>query len=120
MLRERGDVLSQAIRQLPPEISAVREGFDALAPTAERVAAIFDDLTVGIVDTAAEERALNLINTELHGGLTTTAVDLETLVRNANLVNPAISSAVDSMHGFIGVMEGVQTEFQSVEVFRIW
>ena len=71
--------LTESIRALPPEIAAVREGFDALAPTAQRVAEVFADVQTSFVDLEEEERALNLINSELHGGLTTTAVDLETL-----------------------------------------
>ena len=54
---ERAVALSGAIRELPPEITAVRDAFDVLAPTAVRVNVIFDELNTSLVDTGAEAQA---------------------------------------------------------------
>ena len=63
---ERTVAYTNAIRALPPEITAVRTEFDVLAPTAARVNAIFTDYnetlnafvaTSGIVITSLEDEA---------------------------------------------------------------
>lgn len=112
---ERGQALQETIRELPPEIAAVRMEFDVLAPTAARVAEVFRNVQTAVVDTAEEQRALNLVNSELHGGLLPTAEALQLTAHNAALVNPEISQAADSMREFVEVMDNVQTEFMTVE-----
>ena len=111
---ERTEALSGAIRELPPELTAVRTEFDVLAPTAARVAAVFKDIETSVVDLEEEERALNLINSELHGGLTTTAEALQLTAHNANLVNPAISQGVESFRNYANIIGDVNLAYDDI------
>ena len=105
---ERGEALSNAIRPLPSELSAVRGEFDALFPTADRVNAIFTEFNetlgqftikpfiISLVDAQEETETLSEITRQLIQDLQ----DLEGLAdarsnigrrtdpHNANLVNP--------------------------------
>ena len=132
--RERGDALKSTIRELPPAITAVHSGFDALAPTAARVNALFTEYNEtlgryvavsGIVVSSAEEeaKALDAV-TQQFIQQTQDAKALahvqevltqRTDAHNASLVNPAVSDATDSMRDYIGVMGDVQSEFKTVK-----
>lgn len=111
---ERVETLTGAIRELPPAITAVRNEFDPLAATADRVNAVFEDLTVSVVDLTEEERALNLINSELHGGLTAIAFELETTAHNANLVNPAVNDAAESVRAYASELDSARFSSESL------
>ena len=92
----------RSIRGLPPEIAAVRSDFDVLAPTTERVAAVFDTLNTSLVSSQNEVNALDAVTQQILQDLQ----DLEGLahvraviadrtdVQNANLINQSIAEAV--------------------------
>ena len=123
---ERVDVLTSAIRGLPPEITAVRDGFDVLAPTAERVNAIFTEYNEtlgryvavsGIVVSSAEEeaKALDAVTQQL----IQQTQDAEALAHiqevltqrtdahNAALVDPAVSDPVTSLRQYVEVLDQI-------------
>ena len=112
---ERAVALSGAIRELPPEISSVRDAFDVLAPTALRVTALFDEMNTSLVDTRAEAQAFTQIFRELQTQITSFAADQAIATAEINLVNPAVSDAVDSMMEYVDVMGEVQGEFETTD-----
>ena len=59
---------------------------------------------------------LDVILSQLSDGLTSTAADQAIANAEFRLVNPAISSAVDSMTEYVGVMGEVQGEFQTTDM----
>ena len=121
--RERADALSGAIRELPPAITAVRDAFDVLAPTAERVKAIFDDLNTSLVDSQLEINLLDAVTRKIIQDLQ----DLEALahvrvviadrtdVHNANLISQAVSDAIVSFRDYNDVLLEAGINFRSVE-----
>jgi len=120
---ERAAALTGVIRELPPRITAVRSELDVLAPTAERVAAIFGSLNTSLVDNQRELDALTAVTQniiqelqDLEGLAHVRAVIAErTDVQNVNLVNRAITEAAMSMRDYIGVMDDMQDRFESTE-----
>ena len=120
---ERVDAFTGAIRVLPPEITAVRSELDVLAPTAERVAAIFDNLDTSLVESHRELRTLDTVTQkiiqdlqDLEGLAHVRAVIAErTDVHNANLVKTAISDAAENMRLYIRVMDAVQDRFEETD-----
>ena len=112
---ERTAVLSGAIRELPPAITAVRTEFDALAPTVERVNAIFDQLNTSLVDTGAETTAFAQIYRELQTQITSYAADQAIANAEARLVSPAVTDAANSMRDYVDVMDDVGVRFRDIE-----
>ena len=122
---ERTSILQETLRSLPPEITAVTDNFDVLAPTAERVNAIFDNLNTSLVDTQQE---LGLLDTatrliiqdlqDLDGLAHVRAVIADrTDVHNANLIRQGISEAVESFRDYNAVMfEGVVNFREVVDI----
>ena len=122
---ERTSILQETLRSLPPEITAVTDNFDVLAPTAERVNAIFDNLNTSLVDTQQE---LGLLDTatrliiqdlqDLDGLAHVRAVIADrTDVHNANLIRQGISEAVESFRDSNAVMsEGVVNFLEVVDI----
>ena len=131
--RERADTLSGSIRALPPDITAVREGFDVLAPTTERVNAIFTTYNEtlgeyvrvsGIVVTSAqaEQEALDAVTQ----GIVQQTQDAEGLAHvqevltqrtdahNAALVNPAVSDAVASLRNYANIIGDVNIGYDEI------
>ena len=130
---ERTEALSVAIRELPPEIAAVRTEFDALAPTTARVDAIFTEYNEtlgrnvavsGIVVSSAEEEAKALAAvTEQIIQQTQDAEALahiqevltqRTDAHNAALVNPAVSDAVESLRDFSNIIGDVNLGYDEI------
>ena len=91
---ERVDAFTGAIHRLPPEITAVRDAFDVLAPTAARVEAVFADIELSLVDTETEALAFRNVFSLLSHDLTSFAADQAIATAEIRLVNPAISAAV--------------------------
>ena len=119
---ERTAILQETLRSLPPEITAVTDNFDVLAPTAERVNAIFDNLNTSLVDTQQE---LGLLDTatrliiqdleDLDGLAHVRAVIADrTDVHNANLIRPAVSEAVLSFRDYNDVLSETDVAYRSV------
>ena len=119
---ERTSILQETLRSLPPEITAVTDNFDVLAPTAERVNAIFDNLNTSLVDTQQE---LGLLDTatrliiqdleDLDGLAHVRAVIADrTDVHNANLIRPAVSEAVRSFRDYNDVLSETDVAYRSV------
>ena len=119
---ERTSILQETLRSLPPEITAVTDNFDVLAPTAERVNAIFDNLNTSLVDTQQE---LGLLDTatrliiqdlqDLDGLAHVRAVIADrTDVHNANLIRQGISEAVESFRDSNAVMSEGVVNFREV------
>ena len=119
---ERTSILQETLRSLPPEITAVTDNFDVLAPTAERVNAIFDNLNTSLVDTQQE---LGLLDTatrliiqdlqDLDGLAHVRAVIADrTDVHNANLIRQGISEAVESFRDYNAVMSEGVVNFREV------
>ena len=99
----------------PPEITAVRTEFDALAPTTERVNAIFDQLNTSLVDTGAETTAFAQIYRELQTQITSYAADQAIANAEARLVSPAVTDAANSMRDYVDVMDDVGVRFRDIE-----
>ena len=120
---ERVDVLTGSIRGLPPEIAAVRSGFDVLAPTAERVRGIFENLNTSLVNSQREVYALDAVTQQILQDLQ----DLEGLahvraviadrtdVHNANLINQSIVEAVRSFRDYNDVLLEAGVNFRNIE-----
>ena len=119
---ERTSILQETLRSLPPEITGVTDNFDVLAPTAERVNAIFDNLNTSLVDTQQE---LGLLDTatrliiqdlqDLDGLASMRAVIADrTDVHNANLIRQGISEAVGSLRDYNAVMSDGIVNFREV------
>ena len=131
--RERGDALKSTIRELPPAITAVHSGFDALAPTAARVNALFTEYNEtlgryvavsGIVVSSAEEeaKALDAV-TQQFIQQTQDAKALahvqevltqRTDAHNTALVNPAVSDAVDSFRDYAHIIGDVNLGYDEI------
>ena len=131
--RERADTLSGSIRALPTEITAVRTEFGVLAPTTERVNAIFTEYNEtlgeyvrvsGIVVTSAqaEQEALDAVTQ----GIVQQTQDAEGLAHvqevltqrtdahNAALVNPAVSDAVASLRNYANIIGDVNIGYDEI------
>ena len=119
---ERTSILQETLRSLPPEITAVTDNFDVLAPTAERVNAIFDNLNTSLVDTQQElgllDTATRLIIQDLQDldGLAhvRAVIANRTDVHNANLIRQGISEAVGSLRDYNAVMSDGIVNFREV------
>ena len=99
--RERSDALKGSIEDLPPEITAVRTEFNALAPTAKRVDDLFKDIKTTLVDVSAEEKALRIIDSELHEALKeNTAPALKLTAHNAKLVDEETRKLITSTKNY--------------------
>ena len=111
---ERVDAFTGAIHRLPPEITAVRDAFDVLAPTAARVEAVFADIELSLVDTESEALAFRNVWGLLSHDLTSFAADQAIATAEIKLVNPAISAAVVSMGSYNDVMSEGVVNFREV------
>ena len=111
---ERVDAFTGAIHRLPPEITAVRDAFDVLAPTAARVESVFADLELSLVDTETEALAFRNVFSGLSHDLTSFAADQAIATAEIRLVNPAISAAVVSMGSYNAVMSEGVVNFREV------
>ena len=119
---ERTSILQETLRSLPPEITGVTDNFDVLAPTAERVNAIFDNLNTSLVDTQQElgllDTATRLIIQDLQDldGLAymRAVIADRTDVHNANLIRQGISEAVESFRDSNAVMSEGVVNFREV------
>ena len=138
---ERVDAFTGALRALPPEITAVRDAYDVLAPTTARVSAIFQEYneTLGryvavsgiVVSSAeAEAEALSAVSKAIiqqtqdserlaqdAEGLADVLSNLaqRTDAHNAALVNPAVSDAAENMRLYIREMGTLQDRFEGVD-----
>ena len=77
--------------------------------------AIFDDLNTSLVDTGAEAQVFDQIFRELQTQITSYAADQAIATAEINLVNPAVSDAVDSLRDYNDVLSETGVSFQSVE-----
>ena len=111
---ERVDAFTGAIHRLPPEITAVRDAFDVLAPTAARVEAVFADIQLSLVDTESEALAFRNVFGLLSHDLTSFAADQAIATAEIKLVNPAISAAVRSLRDYNAVMSDGVVNFREV------
>ena len=119
---ERTSILQETLRSLPPEITAVTDNFDVLAPTAERVNAIFEDLNASVVDSQRELRVFSEVSRQiiqdlqdLDGLAHVRAVIADrTDVHNANLIRQGISEAVESFRDSNAVMSEGVVNFREV------
>ena len=112
---ERVDAFTGAIHRLPPEITAVRGAFDVLAPTAARVASVFADLQLSLVDTESEALAFRNVFSLLSHDLTSFAADQAIATAEIKRVNPAISAAVRSLRDYNDVMRDTGVNSETVE-----
>ena len=111
---ERVDAFTGAIHRLPPEITAVRDAFDVLAPTAARVESVFADIQLSLVDTEAEALAFRNVFSLLSHDLTSFAADQAIATAEIKRVNPAISAAVRSLRDYNAVMSDGIVNFREV------
>ena len=122
---ERVDAFTGAIHRLPPEITAVRQGFDVLAPTAGRIASVFADIETSLVDTGAEAESFRRVFEQLGADIEQLEADFERAeffasfgeiaAHQANLIRPAVSDAVRSMVAYVDVMGSVQGTFETAD-----
>ena len=116
---ERVDAFTGAIHRLPPEITAVRDAFDVLAPTAARVESVFADIQLSLVDTEAEALAFRNVFSLLSHDLTSFAADQAIATAEIKRVNPAISAAVRSLRDYNAVMsEGIVNFREVVDISK--
>ena len=119
---QRITVFQSTIRSLPSEIAGVTGEFDVLAPTAERVNAIFEDLNTSVVDSQRELRVFSEVSRQiiqdlqdLDGLAHVRAVIADrTDVHNANLIRQGISEAVESFRDYNAVMSEGVVNFREV------
>ena len=119
---QRITVFQSTIRSLPSEIAGVTGEFDVLAPTAERVNAIFEDLNTSVVDSQRELRVFSEVSRQiiqdlqdLDGLAHVRAVIADrTDVHNANLIRQGISEAVESFRDSNAVMSEGVVNFREV------
>ena len=119
---QRITVFQSTIRSLPSEIAGVTGEFDVLAPTAERVNAIFEDLNASVVDSQRELRVFSEVSRQiiqdlqdLDGLAHVRAVIADrTDVHNANLIRQGISEAVESFRDYNAVMSEGVVNFREV------
>ena len=106
----RGEIegYDDSIQTVIPSIFNLTSAEDAFTSAIQANIATLDDF-------AGDAQVLIDTYESLSDGLTSVAADQAILNAVINLVNPAISDAVDSMREYIGTMESLQTEFQSVE-----
>ena len=116
---ERVDAFTGAIHRLPPEITAVRDAFDVLAPTAARVESVFADIQLSLVDTESEALAFRNVFSLLSHDLTSFAADQAIATAEIKRVNPAISAAVRSLRDYNDVMsEGIVNFREVVDISK--
>ena len=121
---ERVDAFTGAIHRLPPEITAVRDAFDVLAPTAGRVASIFADIETSLVDTGAETESFRRVFEQLGADIEQLEADFERAeffasfgeiaAHQANLIRPGVSDAVRSFRDYNDVLSETDVEYRSV------
>ena len=121
---ERVDAFTGAIHRLPPEITAVRDAFDVLAPTAGRVASIFADIETSLVDTGAETESFRRVFEQLGADIEQLEADFERAeffasfgeiaAHQANLIRPGVSEAVRSFRDYNDVLSETDVAYRSV------
>ena len=89
--------------------------FDVLAPTAGRVASVFADLQLSLVDTESEALAFRNVFSLLSHDLTSFAADQAIATAEIKRVNPAISAAVRSLRDYNDVMRDTGVNSETVE-----
>ena len=104
------------------EVNAYDAAIETVIPSVINLTSAEDVFTSAIeanitaMQTAIETGAdLDVILSQLSEGLTSVAADQAIATAEFNLVNPAISDAVDSMRDYNAVMGDVQTRFQDVD-----
>ena len=104
------------------EVNAYDASIETVIPSVINLTSAEDALTSAIeaniaaMQTAIETGAdLDVILSQLSEGLTSVAADQAIATADFNLVNPAISDAVDSMRDYNAVMGDVQTRFQDID-----
>ena len=121
---ERVDAFTGAIHRLPPEITAVRDAFDVLAPTAGRVASVFADIETSLVDTGAETESFRRVFEQLGADIEQLEADFERAeffasfgeiaAHQANLIRPGVSDAVRSFRDYNDVLSETDVAYRSV------
>ena len=121
---ERVDAFTGAIHRLPPEITAVRDAFDVLAPTAARVEAVFADIETSLVDTRAEAESFRRVFEQLGADIEQLEADFERAeffasfgeiaAHQANLIRPGVSEAVRSFRDYNDVLSETDVAYRSV------
>ena len=121
---ERVDAFTGAIHRLPPEITAVRDAFDVLAPTAGRVASVFADIETSLVDTGAETESFRRVFEQLGADIEQLEADFERAeffasfgeiaAHQANLIRPGVSEAVRSFRDYNDVLSETDVAYRSV------
>ena len=119
---QRITVFQSTIRSLPSEIAGVTGEFDVLAPTAERVNAIFEDFNTSVVDSQRELRVFSEVSRQIIQDLqdldglahVRAVVADRTDVHNANLIRQGISEAVESFRDYNAVMSEGVVNFREV------
>ena len=119
---QRITVFQSTIRSLPSEIAGVTGEFDVLAPTAERVNAIFEDFNTSVVDSQRDLRVFSEVSRQiiqdlqdLDGLAHVRAVIADrTDVHNANLIRQGISEAVESFRDYNDVISETDVAYRSV------
>ena len=121
---ERVDAFTGAIHRLPPEITAVRDAFDVLAPTAARVESIFADIETSLVDTGAETESFRRVFEQLGADIEQLEADFERAeffasfgeiaAHQANLIRPGVSEAVRSFRDYNDVLSETDVVYRSV------
>ena len=121
---ERVDAFTGAIHRLPPEITAVRDAFDVLAPTAARVEAVFADIETSLVDTRAEAESFRRVFEQLGADIEQLEADFERAeffasfgeiaAHQANLIRPGVSEAVRSFRDYNNVLSETDVVYRSV------
>ena len=120
---QRITVFQSTIRSLPSEIAGVTGEFDVLAPTAERVNAIFEDLNTSVVDSQRELRVFSEVSRQIIqdlqdlDGLAHVRVVIadRTDVQNANLINQGIADAVRSFRDYNDVLLEAGVNFRNID-----
>ena len=104
------------------EVNAYDASIETVIPSVINLTSAEDAFTSAIeanitaMQTAIETGAdLDVILSQLSEGLTSVAADQAIATAEFNLVNPAISDAVDSMRDYNAVMGDVQTRFQDID-----
>ena len=120
------DTVIPSVINLKTEIEALTAAFDANLQVLDPESDVIDDLVTGVTDlstplTDASDEAQALaqeLRDLIHQANIAARISepFEVLREDINLVNPAISSAVDSMRGYADVMGEVQGEFETTDM----
>ena len=113
--RERGDVLSGTIRELPPAITEVFGAFQSVSPLAEQAAQQFDTLNTSLVESQREARALATIYTDLQIATNALNDTTDAQVASGNRVDPVLRQQTLATREYAGELSNLDVAYQGID-----